>query len=317
MEKDKEAVALFQNKRHEIRCNQVINAVNKEQNLRERELRHETHHFQMKLWKLVQTRKELCLDPIRTRELEVFLNPEINRKINKSPSRFNRANGADKQAVAAKHLLQQSDERPGMVLADTEDPPVNVGHDSGVVDEDVFVTKLPQNSAPQVEMFPKLASGSKGANLSRCPAVKRSSITKATKQSPSSSDELGRNNNDNDHVNGPREDTKLDKLPENISGRSVGLNLVGVEPLKPESMNNSKAKSPLSLPALPGMQKSSTNKMPDEPLLSKTTHTTASADAVSLKHQDDEALRSTGSTAKPLVVRRTMTDTILKKKPDT
>ncbi len=82
MDKDKEAIALFQNKRQEIRCSQLVNAVNKEQSMRERELLHETHHFETKLWKLVQKRKELRLDPARTRELEVFLNPGLRSKVN-------------------------------------------------------------------------------------------------------------------------------------------------------------------------------------------------------------------------------------------
>eukprot|EP00795_Rhopilema_esculentum_P012542 gene12542-3237_t len=81
MEKDKEAMALLQNKRQEFRCNLVLKAVNKEQNIRERELSHESSQFKVRLQKLIQKRKELNLDPMKTRELELFLNPGLKSKV--------------------------------------------------------------------------------------------------------------------------------------------------------------------------------------------------------------------------------------------
>ena len=81
MEKDKEAMALLQNKRQEFRCNLVLKAVNKEQNIRERELSHESSQFKVRLQKLIQKRKELNLDPMKTRELELFLNPGLKNKV--------------------------------------------------------------------------------------------------------------------------------------------------------------------------------------------------------------------------------------------
>ena len=88
MEKDKEAMALLQNKRQEFRCNQVVKAVSKEQSLRQRELSHESNHFKARLSKLIEKRKELKLDKARTQELEMLLNPGLGNKIRaQSPAR--------------------------------------------------------------------------------------------------------------------------------------------------------------------------------------------------------------------------------------
>ena len=80
MEKDKESMAMLQNKRQEFRCSQVVRAVNKEKNLRERELSHESKQFEAKLQKLIDKRKELNLDSTKTRELEMFLSPRLRTK---------------------------------------------------------------------------------------------------------------------------------------------------------------------------------------------------------------------------------------------
>lgn len=80
MEKDKESMALLENKRQEFRYNQVVRAVNKEKNLRERELSHERNHFKTRLHNLIEKRKELNLDPTKTKQLEVFLSPRGRNK---------------------------------------------------------------------------------------------------------------------------------------------------------------------------------------------------------------------------------------------
>eukprot|EP00112_Aurelia_sp_Birch-Aquarium-sp1_P004568 Seg1518.4 transcript_id=Seg1518.4/GoldUCD/mRNA.D3Y31 product="hypothetical protein" protein_id=Seg1518.4/GoldUCD/D3Y31 len=88
MDKDKEAMALLQNKRQEFRCNQVVKAVSKEQSLRQRELSHESKHFKARLSKLIEKRKELKLDKAKTQELEMLLNPGLGNKIRaQSPAR--------------------------------------------------------------------------------------------------------------------------------------------------------------------------------------------------------------------------------------
>lgn len=80
MEKDKESLALLENKRHEFRCNQVVKAMNKEKDLRERELLHERNQIRARLQKLIEKRKELNLDPTKTRELQMYLSAGIRAK---------------------------------------------------------------------------------------------------------------------------------------------------------------------------------------------------------------------------------------------
>ena len=88
MEKDKESMALQQNKRQEFRFTQVVKAVNKERDLRERELSHESNQFKARLQKLIDKRKELNLDPLKTRELELLLGPGFRAKSRcRSPER--------------------------------------------------------------------------------------------------------------------------------------------------------------------------------------------------------------------------------------
>ena len=77
---DKESMAMLQNKRQEFRCNQVVKAVNKEKDLRERELSYENNQFKARLQKLIDKRKELNLDPIKTRELEMLMVPGLRAK---------------------------------------------------------------------------------------------------------------------------------------------------------------------------------------------------------------------------------------------
>lgn len=77
---DKESMAVLQNKRQEFRCNQVMKAVKKERDLRERELSYESNQFKARLQKLIDKRKELNLDPVKTRELELLLVPRLRMK---------------------------------------------------------------------------------------------------------------------------------------------------------------------------------------------------------------------------------------------
>jgi len=88
MDRDKESMALQQNKRQEFRFSQVVKAVNKERDLRERELSHESNQFKARLQKLIDKRKELNLDPLKTRELELLLGPGFRTKSRcRSPER--------------------------------------------------------------------------------------------------------------------------------------------------------------------------------------------------------------------------------------
>ena len=77
---DKESTAVLQNKRQEFRYNQVMKAVNKERDLRERELSYESNQFKARLQKLIDKRKELNLDPAKTRQLELLLVPRLKKK---------------------------------------------------------------------------------------------------------------------------------------------------------------------------------------------------------------------------------------------
>ncbi len=180
MDKDKEAVALFQNKRQEIRCNQVINAVNKEQNLRERELMHEAHHFKTKLWKLVQKRKELRLDPIMTKELELFLNSDLRKKVAKSPNKRDRKQTAKSNAADSSKLVACNND----------------------ASEDVFVTKMFKNSGKELHEL----NGTK--NVSRYPILP---VAKPTKQLPAVMS--NKEGVDKEYKN-------PDKLPTKITGTS-------------------------------------------------------------------------------------------------